>query len=136
MIFCVFGFLRLSEESNLADFSKFGQQYIVIFNYDLQNCRKIMHFAQENDLKPHFGPFLVLNDPFLGPEIYFQQFDHYQILYKVTLDHDTQNRRKVILFFDQENGLKPQFGSFFVHVWTNTFFSINQKRHFSRLISG
>ena len=40
----------------------------------LQNIRKIIckiakkltHFEQENDLKPHFGPFLALNDPFLG----------------------------------------------------------------------
>ena len=25
-----------------------------------------MHFDQENGLKPHFGPFLALNGPFLG----------------------------------------------------------------------
>ena len=33
----------------------------------MQNRRRLMHIDQENDLKPHFGPFLALNGPILGP---------------------------------------------------------------------
>ena len=36
----------------------------VILNHDMQNRRKLMHFEQDNGLKPHFGPFLALNGPF------------------------------------------------------------------------
>ena len=55
-----------------------GQQYFslhfdnhqvldfIILNHDMQNRRKLMHLEQDNDLKPHFGPFLALNGPFLG----------------------------------------------------------------------
>ena len=32
-----------------------------------------MHFEQMNDQKPHFGPFLALNCPFLGQHIFFQK---------------------------------------------------------------
>ena len=32
-----------------------------------------MHFDQENGLKPHFGPFLALNGPFLGHHIFFSK---------------------------------------------------------------
>ena len=39
----------------------------------MQNRRKLMHNNQENDLKPHFGPFLALNGPFLGQNIFFFQ---------------------------------------------------------------
>ena len=37
----------------------------------MQNRQKLMHINQENDLKPHFGPFLALNGPFLGQHIFF-----------------------------------------------------------------
>ena len=37
----------------------------------MQNRRKPMHINQGNDLKPHFGPFLALNGPFLGQHIFF-----------------------------------------------------------------
>ena len=39
----------------------------------MQNRRKLMHINQENDLKPHFGPFLARNCPFLGQHIFFQK---------------------------------------------------------------
>ena len=39
----------------------------------MQNRQKLMHINQENDLKPHFGPFLALNGPFLGQHIFFQK---------------------------------------------------------------
>ena len=39
----------------------------------MQNRRKLMHNNQENDLKPHFGPFLALNGPSLGQHIFFQK---------------------------------------------------------------
>ena len=32
-----------------------------------------MIFEEENGLKPHFGPFLALNGPFLGQHIFFQK---------------------------------------------------------------
>ena len=35
-----------------------------------------MHNNQENDLKPHFGPFLALNGPFLGQQIFFQKSEN------------------------------------------------------------
>ena len=43
----------------------------VILNLDMQNRQNPMHFEQENGLKPHFGPFLALNGPFLGQHIFF-----------------------------------------------------------------
>ena len=59
----------------------------VILNNEMQNRRKLMHFEQDNGLKPHFGPFLVI------------------------LDSSMQNRQK-LMHFEQENGLKPHFGPF------------------------
>ena len=41
----------------------------------MQNRQKLMHLEQENDLKPHFGPFQTLifgpNGPIFGPAIFF-----------------------------------------------------------------
>ena len=39
---------------------------IVILNHNMHNQQNLMHFEQINDQKPHFGPFLALNGPFLG----------------------------------------------------------------------
>ena len=36
--------------------------------HNMQNREKLMHFEQENGLKPHFGPFLALIGPILGHE--------------------------------------------------------------------
>ena len=44
---------------------------IVILNYNMQNRQEQMSFEQENDLKPHFGPFLALIGPTLGPTKFF-----------------------------------------------------------------
>ena len=32
-----------------------------------------MHFEQANSLKPHFSPFLALNGPFMGQQIFFSK---------------------------------------------------------------
>ena len=37
---------------------------LVILDHNTQIRRKLMHVEQDNDLKPHFGPFLALNGPF------------------------------------------------------------------------
>ena len=105
----------------------------------MQNRQKLTHFERENGLKPHFGPFLVLNWPILGPANFFQHFSHHQVLDLVILDHHTQNRRK-LMHFEQDNGLKPHFGPFLAlngpFLGQQIFFSKIRKRHFSRLISG
>ena len=46
----------------------------------MQNRQKLMHFEQDNDLKPRFGPFLALNDPFLGQQIFFQKSENVTFL--------------------------------------------------------
>ena len=51
------------------------------------------------------------NEPFSGPAIFFQHFDNHQVLDFVILNHDMQNRRK-LMHFEQDNGLKPHFGPF------------------------
>ena len=38
-----------------------------------------MHVEQD-DLKPHFGPFLALNSPFLGQQIFFQKSENVTFL--------------------------------------------------------
>ena len=50
-----------------------------------------MHFEQENGLKPHFGPFLALNGPFLGQHIFF-----FQKSKNVTGYLDAKNQKKVM----------------------------------------
>ena len=77
----------------------------------MQNRQKLMRINQENDLKPHFGPFLALNGPILGPANFFQHFDEDQVLDLVILDHNTQIRRK-LMHVEQDNDLKPHFGQF------------------------
>ena len=39
----------------------------------MQNRQNLMLYEQENDQKPHFGPFLALNGPFLGQHIFFNE---------------------------------------------------------------
>ena len=46
---------------------------IIILNHNMQNCQKLMIFEEENGLKPHFGPFLALNGPFLAHQIFFSK---------------------------------------------------------------
>ena len=40
---------------------------IVILDSNMQNRQERTSFEQENVLKPHFGPFLALIGPILGP---------------------------------------------------------------------
>ena len=40
-------------------------------HHNVHNRQKLMHFEQENGLKPHFGPFLALIGPILGPTNFF-----------------------------------------------------------------
>ena len=70
----------------------------------MQHWQKLMHFQHENSLKPHFGPFLALIRPILGPIIFFQYLKHHQVLDIITSNHDMQNRGKV-MHLEQENGL-------------------------------
>ena len=77
----------------------------------MQNWKKLVYYEHENGLKPHFGPFLALIGPISGPTIFFQLPDHHYLLDIITLDHNIQNRQK-LMHFEQENGLKPHFGPF------------------------
>ena len=77
----------------------------------MQNRQERMNFEQENGLKPHFGRFLALIGPILGPPNFFQYFCQYQVLDIVIIDHNMQNRQK-LMHFEQANGLKPHFGPF------------------------
>ena len=70
-----------------------------------------MNLDQENGLKPHFGPFLALIGPILGPKNFFQQLKDYQELDVITFNHDMQNQGKV-MHSEQENDLKHHFGPF------------------------
>ena len=65
-----------------------------------------MHLEQENPLKLHFGPFLALIRPILGPKKTFKPLKHYQVLEVITSNHDMQNRGKV-MHLERENDLKP-----------------------------
>ena len=77
----------------------------------MQNRGKAIHSEQENGLKHHFGPFLALIGPILGPTKLFQHLKHHQVLDIITPNHDMQDPGKV-MDFEQENGLKPHFGPF------------------------
>ena len=61
--------------------------------------------------RSHFGPFLALIGPILGPTKFFQHLKHHQVLDIITPNHDMQDRGKV-MDLEQENGLKPHFGPF------------------------
>ena len=70
-----------------------------------------MIFEQENGLKPHFGPFLALNGPFQGQQIFFQHLHSHQVLDIIFLNHNMQNHQK-LMQISQDKGLKPHFGPF------------------------
>ena len=53
---------------------------LVIFDHNAQNSQKLMHFEQDNGLKPYFGPFLALNGPFLGHTFFFQKSENVTFL--------------------------------------------------------
>ena len=77
----------------------------------MQNRGKVMHLEQENGLKPHFVPFLLLIWPILGPTNFFQHLTHHQVLDIITSNHEMQNRGKV-MHLQQENDLKPHLAPF------------------------
>ena len=60
----------------------------------MQNRQKLMHINQENDLKPHFGPFLALHGPFLGQHIFFSKIrkGHFSRLTSGYLDAKNQKK--------------------------------------------
>ena len=105
----------------------------------MQSREKQMHLELENDVKPHFSPFLALIRPILGPRNFFQPLDHHQVLQIITAYHNMQNREK-LMRFEQENGLKPHFGPFLALIGPFLaqiiFFSKIGLRHFSPLIEG
>ena len=61
----------------------------------MQNRQKLMHINQENDLKPHFGPFLALNGPFLGQHFFFQKSENVTFL-DLFQDFDAKNQTKLM----------------------------------------
>ena len=77
----------------------------------MQNWQKLMHSEHENGLKPHFGPFLALIGPILGPTKIIRHFDHHYLLDIITRYHNMQNWQK-LMHYEHENGLKPHFGPF------------------------
>ena len=68
----------------------------IILDSNMQNQRILMHFEQEYDQKPKFGPFLAINGPFSGQQNFFQLFDHYEIIETIILDSNIQNQRILI----------------------------------------
>ena len=70
----------------------------------MQNRGKAIHSEQGNGLKHHFGPFLALIGPILGPTKFFQHLKHHQVLDIITSNHEMQNRGKV-MHLEQENGV-------------------------------
>ena len=77
----------------------------------MQNRGKAIHSEQGNGLKHHFGPFLALIGPILGPTKLFQHLKHHQVLDIITPNHDMQDQGKV-MDLEQENGQQPHFGPF------------------------
>ena len=98
-----------------------------------------MHFEQDIGLKPHFCPFLAQIGPYWGQQNFFQRFDHYWVLETNILNHNMQNRQK-LMHINQENGLKPHFCPFLALIGPFLgqiiFFSKIGLRHFESLIVG
>ena len=111
-----------SQQNHFQHFHQYQVLDIVIIDYNMQYRQKLMHFEQANGRKPHFSPFLALNGPFQGQQIFFQHFYHYQVLDIVIIDHNMQNRQK-LMHFEQANGLNLILAPF----WANTFFFKNLK---------
>ena len=93
----------------------------------MHNQQKLTHIEQENGLKPHFGPFLALIGPFLGQQIFFQHLDSHYVLDIFILNHNMQNRQK-LMQISQEKGLSPHFGPFLALFGPN----FGQSKIFSR----
>ena len=127
------------QQNHFQHFHQYQVLDIVSIDYNMQYRQKLMHFEQANGRKPHFSPFLALNGPFQGQQNFFQHFYQYQVLDIVIIDHNTQNRQK-LMHFEQENGLKPHFGPFLAlngpFLGQHIFLTKIRKRHFSRLTSG
>ena len=47
-------------------FETYFSRYHNSLDHNIQNRQKVMHFEQENGIKPHFWPPLALIGPFLG----------------------------------------------------------------------
>ena len=56
-----------------------------------------MHFEQENGLKPHFGPFLALNGPFLGQRIFLQKSKNVTFLDLLQANLMQKNQKKTFV---------------------------------------
>ena len=70
--------------------------HIVIPYHSMQNQQNLMHFDQENDQKPHFGPFLALNGPFLGKHIFFSKIQKRHFSRLISGYHDAKNQKKLV----------------------------------------
>ena len=62
----------------------------------MQNRRKLMHINQENDIKPHFGPFLAQNCPFLGQHIFFSKIQKRHFSRLISGYLDAKNQKKLM----------------------------------------
>ena len=69
---------------------------IVILGYNIENQQNLMHFEQENDQKPHFGPFLALNGPFLGQHIFFSKIQKRHFSTPISGYQDAKNKKKLM----------------------------------------
>ena len=102
---------------------------IISLYHKLLNWQKLMHFEHENGRKPHFGPFLALIGPILGPTKLFSALWPLLSLDITCLYHNLWNWQK-LMDFEHENGRKPYFGRFLALIGpilgpTKRFFSIS-----------
>ena len=62
----------------------------------MHNQQNLMHSEQINDQKPHFGPFLALNGPFLGKHIFFSKIQKRHFSRLISGYHDAKNQKKLM----------------------------------------
>ena len=62
----------------------------------MQNRQKLMHINQENDLKPHFGPFLALNGLLFGHNIFFSKIGLRQFPLFIAGYHHAKNQENLM----------------------------------------
>ena len=84
----------------------------------MQNRQNLMHFEQENSQKPHFGPFLALIEPILGPKKLFSALRPPLPLDITCLYTNLRNWPK-LMHFEHGNGQIPYFGPLFGPEWAH-----------------
>ena len=69
---------------------------VVILIYNTENQQNLTHLEQENDQKPHFGPFLALNCPFLAQHIFFSKIQKRHFSRLISGYLDAKNQKKLM----------------------------------------